>query len=151
VNESLDKILLKRMLVDELGVDGANGQVGIYGACYKLSIIITLFIQAFRYAAEPFFFSHSENKDAKETYAKVMKYFTIVCALIFTGVMLYIDILKHFISNPDYHVGLHVVPILLFANIFLGMFTTFPFGINSAGKHVLGHISLLWELLSPLF
>lgn len=134
VNESVDKIMLKRLLVDELGVEGANSQVGIYGACYKLSIIITLFIQAFRYAAEPFFFNQSDSKNAKEIYARVMKYFTIVCALIFTGVMLYIDILKHFISNPDYHVGLHVVPILLFANIFLGMFYNLSIWYKLSGK-----------------
>lgn len=134
VNESVDKILLKRLLVDNLGVDGANGQVGIYGACYKLSIIITLFIQAFRYAAEPFFFNQSQEKDARETYAKIMKYFTIVCALIFIGVMLYIDVLKHFISNPEYHVGLHVVPILLFANIFLGMFYNLSIWYKLSGK-----------------
>lgn len=134
VNESVDKILIKRLLVDDLGVEGANGQVGIYGACYKLSIIITLFIQAFRYAAEPFFFNQSDQKDAKKTYATVMKYFTIVCAFIFIGVMLYIDVLKHFISNSDYYEGLHVVPILLFANIFLGMFYNLSIWYKLSGK-----------------
>lgn len=122
VNESADKIMLKWMLKDDLGVDGATKEVGIYGACYKLSIIISLFIQAFRYAAEPFFFSQEKHKDAKETYANIMKYFVIVCAVIFLGVMLYLDWLRYFIPNQSYWVGLKVVPILLFANIFLGIF-----------------------------
>lgn len=122
VNESADKIMLKWMLLDDLGKDGANEVVGIYGACYKLSIIITLFIQAFRYAAEPFFFSQEKNIDAKETYAVIMKYFVIVCSIIFLGVTFYLDILKYFIPSEAYWVGLKVVPILLFANIFLGIF-----------------------------
>jgi len=134
VNESADKILLKWLLIDKLGVDGATREVGIYGAVYKLSIIITLFIQAFRYAAEPFFFNESQSKDAPKTYAMVMKYFTIVCAFIFIGVMLYLDMLKHFISNDAYYVGLHVVPILLFANIFLGMFYNLSIWYKLSGK-----------------
>mgnify|MGYP005990598487 FL=1 len=97
-------------------------QLGIYGACYKLSIIITLFIQAFRYAAEPFFFAQAKNKDAPEVYANVMNYFVAVCGLIFLGVTLYLDIIKFFIPNPEYWVGLKVVPIVLLANICLGIY-----------------------------
>ncbi|MBD98262.1 MAG: polysaccharide biosynthesis protein [Verrucomicrobia bacterium] len=122
INESADKILLKWLLVEELGNIRATSEVGIYGACYKLSIIITLFIQAFRYAAEPFFFNQAEKKNAKSTYALVMKYFVMVCATIFLGVMLYIDIIKYFLADEAYWDGLHIVPILLFANIFLGLF-----------------------------
>lgn len=122
INESADKILLKWLLVEELGNTKATSEVGIYGACYKLSIIITLFIQAFRYAAEPFFFNQAEEKNAKTTYALVMKYFVMVCATIFLGVMLYIDIIKYFLADKAYWEGLHIVPILLFANIFLGLF-----------------------------
>ncbi|MAY83193.1 MAG: polysaccharide biosynthesis protein [Flavobacteriales bacterium] len=122
VNENADKILLKRLLIDDLGVEGAIATVGIYGACYKLSIIISLFIQAFRYAAEPFFFAQSKDEEAPKTYAKIMNYFVITCALIFLVVMFYLDILKHFLANEEYWVGLHIVPILLLANIFLGIF-----------------------------
>ncbi len=122
VNETLDRVLLKHLLYDSLGEIKAMSQLGIYGACYKLSIIITLFIQAFRYAAEPFFFSQAKNKDAPEVYASVMNYFVAVCSLIFLGVTLYIDIIKYFIPNPDYWVGLQVVPILLLANICLGIY-----------------------------
>lgn len=122
VNENADKIMLKWMLIDDIGKDEAIAMVGIYGACYKLSIIISLFIQAFRYAAEPFFFSQSTEKDAQKTYAKIMNYFVITCSVIFLSVTFYLDILKHFLANEEYWVGLHVVPVLLFANIFLGIF-----------------------------
>ena len=97
-------------------------QLGIYGANYKISIIITLFIQAFRYAAEPFFFAQQKDKNAKNIYAKVMNYFVAVVAFIFLGVMFNIEYIKYFIPNSAYWEGLKVVPTLLFANIFLGIY-----------------------------
>lgn len=134
VNENADKIMLKWLLVDSLGLKESTAVVGIYGGCYKLSIIISLFIQAFRYAAEPFFFSQEKEKDAKEIYAKIMRYFVIVCAIIFLGVMLYIDVLKHFLAKEEYWKGLHIVPILLFANIFLGLFYNLSVWYKLSGK-----------------
>lgn len=122
INENADKIMLKWLLIDELGKERSIAMVGIYGACYKLSIIISLFIQAFRYAAEPFFFSQAADKDAPKVYAKIMNYFVLTCSVIFLAVMFYIDILKYFLANEEYWVGLDVVPVLLFANIFLGIF-----------------------------
>lgn len=122
INENADKIMIKWMLSPVIGAEEATEELGIYGACYKLSIIISLFIQAFRYAAEPFFFSQSAVKNSKDIYAKVMKYFIIVCSFIFLAVMLNIDIVKHFLRREAYWEGLAVVPILLFANIFLGIF-----------------------------
>ncbi len=122
INETLDRIMLKRMLFDSLGEKETMSNIGIYGANFKVSIIITLFIQAFRYAAEPFFFAQAKEKDPHLVYARVMNYFVIVCSVIFLGVMLYIDILKYFIPNKSYWVGLSVVPILLLANICLGIY-----------------------------
>ncbi len=122
INETLDRIMLKQMLIDDLGEVKTLELIGIYGAVYKISIIITLFIQAFRFAADPFFFAQEKEKNSKETYSKVMTYFVIVCAIIFLGVMLYIDVIKYFITNDAYWVGLHIVPYLLFANIFLGIY-----------------------------
>lgn len=122
INETSDRILLKWLLLEKMSLYEAKQQVGIYGGVYKLSIIISLFIQAFRYAAEPFFFSQEKEKDSKDTYALIMKYFVIVCSIIFLGVMLYLDLLKYFVNNEAYWDGLHIVPILLFANIFLGIF-----------------------------
>lgn len=121
-NETIDRIMLKTMLFDTLGEKDTMSQLGIYGANYKISIIITLFIQAFRYAAEPFFFSQEKNKNAKETYAKVMNYFVAVVAIIFLGVMYYLELIKYFIPNSEFWGGLAIVPILLFANIFLGIY-----------------------------
>jgi O-antigen/teichoic acid export membrane protein len=118
INEVSDKILLRYFLPDE---DTAQAQIGIYGANYKLAILMMLFIQMFRYAAEPFFFRESGKKDAKAVYSKVMTYFVIFTWFIFLGVTLYIDIFKYFIG-PAYWVGLYVVPIVLSAKLFLGVF-----------------------------
>ena len=82
---------------------------------------MTLFVQTFRYAAEPFFFSHSTKENPFRVYAQVMNLFVIVCSFIFLGVMLYIDIVKRFIG-PDFRSGLGVVPILLLANLCIGVF-----------------------------
>ncbi len=134
VNENADKILVKWLLKGEIGVDAATAEAGIYGACYKISIIITIFIQAFKYAAEPFFFNQSKEQDATKSYALVMKYFVIVCSFIFLGVMLYMDIIKHFVRNEEYWVGLGVVPFLLLANIFLGIFYNLSIWYKLSGK-----------------
>jgi O-antigen/teichoic acid export membrane protein len=122
MNEMFDRVMLKRLLYPILGEEGAMYQLGIYGACYKLSIIITLMIQAFRYAAEPFFFSQEKEKGSKQLYAKIMTYFVWVLAGTFLFVMLYLDLFKHFIPNEAYWAGLQIVPILLIANIFLGIY-----------------------------
>ena len=118
INETLDRIMVK-FLSPEPG--SAMKQLGIYGACYKLSILMTLFIQAFRYAAEPFFFSQFKKEDARKVYAMVMKYFVITCAIIFLAIMMYLDIIKYFIGKT-YWAGLKVVPVLLIANMCLGIF-----------------------------
>jgi O-antigen/teichoic acid export membrane protein len=126
-------------------------EIGIYGACYKISIIITLFIQAFRYAAEPFFLSQEKEKNAKETYAKVMTYFVIVCATIFLGVMLFMDVIKYFIPNEEYWVGLKVVPILLFANIALGIYYNQSIWYKLSGKTKYGaYIGIFGAVITVL-
>lgn len=122
VNETLDRILLKRLLVPDLGKDEALVQVGIYGANYKLSILITMFIQAYRYAAEPFFFNQEKEKGSRELYARIMNYFVIIVCVLFLFVMFYLDILKYFINNEKLWEGLSIVPILLVANVCLGIY-----------------------------
>ena len=117
VNETMDRVLLRRLSPPDI----AQAQVGIYSACYKISIMMTIFVQAFKYAAEPFFFAKSKDQDAKQTYSDVMSVFVFVCSVIFLGIMLYIDIVQHFVG-PEYRTGLGVVPILLLANLFLGIF-----------------------------
>jgi len=118
VNEVSDKIFLKYLWPDQ---ETALDQVGIYGACFRLAVLMTLFTQMFRYAAEPFFFAQAKEINSKTVYADVMKYFIIFGLIIFLIVMLYIDIFKYFIGS-NFHEGLNVVPIVLFANLFLGIF-----------------------------
>ncbi len=118
VNETIDRILLKYLLPENI----ADEQIGIYGACYKLAILITLFIQAFRFAAEPFFFSHAKEKNSRETFARIMNLFVAFCMSAFLGVMLFLDLFKWFIPNPAFWEGLKVVPILMLANVFLGIY-----------------------------
>jgi len=117
INETLDRILLKKLMADKVEAQEAQG---IYGACYKIAILMTIFIQAFRFAAEPFFFSKAKEKDSKKTYAFVMKYFVIFCLLLFLGTLLNLDWIKYLIGE-NYWSGLKVVPILLLANLCLGV------------------------------
>lgn len=118
INEAIDRIIISYSYPS---VDEGLHANGIYGANYKLSILMTLFIQAFRYAAEPFFFNHAKTSDKRTIYATVMNYFVLVCLVLFLGVTLYIDLFKHFI-NERYWEGLTVVPVLLIANMFLGIY-----------------------------
>ncbi|MBS1582919.1 MAG: oligosaccharide flippase family protein [Bacteroidetes bacterium] len=118
VNETADRVILKYLLPADI----ADSEIGIYGACYKLAVLITLFIQAFRMGAEPFFFNHAKEKDSRRTFARIMNVFVAVCMAAFLVVMLFLDLFKWFIPNPAYHVGLRVVPILMLANVFLGIY-----------------------------
>ncbi len=135
INEMFDRAFLKFMLPYDPTTN--MEKVGIYGACYKLSILMTLFTQAFRMAGEPFFFAQSNKGNAKEVYAFTMKYFFIIGTLIFIGVMLYIDIVKYFI-NSRYHEGLPVVPILLLANLFLGVYYNLSIWYKLTNKTKIG-------------
>ncbi|MFV0521076.1 MAG: lipopolysaccharide biosynthesis protein [Mangrovibacterium sp.] len=122
INQNIDKILLP-----ELIPASANpmAELGIYGANYKLAVIMNMFIQAFRYAFEPFFFSQSKNEDNKKGYALILKYFSIFGFIIFLGISLFIDVFKSLhIIDESYYSGLKVVPIVLMANLFLGVYYT---------------------------
>lgn len=122
--DTLDRILLKYLISVPDGVTNAHqyimGQIGVYGANAKIAILMVLFIQAFRYAAEPFFFNYSDKSDAKELYARVMKYFVIFGLVVFVGITLLIDVVKYFIGS-SYREGLVVVPILLIAKLLFGI------------------------------
>jgi O-antigen/teichoic acid export membrane protein len=135
INEMLDRALLKYLLPYDTATNLA--QLGIYSACYKLSILMTLFIQAFRYAAEPFFFSYSRNSDAKLIYARVLHYFSIFCVFIFLLVTLYLDFFKYFIG-AEFRAGLHVVPILLLANLFLGLYVNLSIWYKLSDRTLMG-------------
>ena len=114
VNENLDKILIGK-LIDK-------NTMGIYAACYKLAIFMNLYIMAFRLGAEPFFFNHADKKNAKETYAKILNYFIIIGSLVFVGIVVFIDVLKQLFINQQYWEAIIIVPIVLLANLFLGVY-----------------------------
>tara|TARA_B100001758_G_scaffold247879_1_gene268069 strand:- start:57576 stop:58997 length:1422 start_codon:yes stop_codon:yes gene_type:complete len=120
INETIDRILLKQLLYN---TESVASEIGLYGAFYKISIIMLLFIQTFRFAAEPFFFSHHKEKDDRKVYADVMKYFTIVTIIIFLSVTIFYDVVIGFLGK-SYHDerGFLVVSILLLANLFLGLY-----------------------------
>jgi O-antigen/teichoic acid export membrane protein len=118
INEALDRILLKHLLTGELK---PIEQLGIYGANYKIAVLMQLFIQMFRFAAEPFYFKRAKEDNAQILFGDVMKYFVIICMIIFLMVTLYIDIFKHFIGI-NYYAGLNIVPIILYAIFLLGVF-----------------------------
>ena len=121
INETFDRIMLG-WWSPAVGETAKHAEVGTYGACYKLSILITLFIQAFRMGAEPFFFKQSMGENPQRVYARVMKFFVITICTMFLVVALFLDIWKYFIRNEAMWAGLKVVPILLLANMFLGIY-----------------------------
>jgi O-antigen/teichoic acid export membrane protein len=117
INETFDRIILEYLLPESI----AKTELGIYGACYKIAILMTIFITAFRYAAEPFFFNQAGDKNSKKINALVMKYFVIFCSFLFLVTMMNIDVVKLAIYK-EYRSGLGVAPILLLANLFLGVY-----------------------------
>lgn len=123
VNEVLDRILLKVWLPAGFYPGLSNvAAVGVYGACYKLSIFMSLVIQAFRYAAEPFFFGQAKEKNSPATFALVMKWFVVACCAIFLVISVFLEDFGLLLRSPVYRSGLGVVPILLLANLFLGVY-----------------------------
>jgi O-antigen/teichoic acid export membrane protein len=118
VNEVIDRILLRYRLPSDVN---ALEQIGIYGANVKIAVLMALFIQMFRYASEPFFFSQEKNINSKELYARVLHYFTIFGVFVFLVISLYIDLFKHIIDSA-YFEGIRVVPIILLGNLMLGIY-----------------------------
>lgn len=133
VNETLDRVLLQYLLP----LESRWQQGGIYSACYKLPMIVTMFVQAFKYASEPYFFANAKEKDFAKTFADIIKYFIIVCLLISLGTLLNLSWIKYFVG-PKYWSGLGVVPILLLANLCLGVFYTLSIWYKLANKTIYG-------------
>ncbi len=133
LNQTADKMIFPRI------VHGAEGkvQLGIYGASVKIAMIMAMITQAFRYAYEPFVFGKQKDKDNREVYAKAMKYFVIFTLLAFLMVVGYMDILKHIIA-PDYWSGLRVVPIVMAAEIMMGVYFNLSFWYKLIDKTVWG-------------
>ncbi len=119
VNETFDRVLLERLLPEEI----AKTSIGMYSACYKLALFMMLFATAYRLGIEPFFFSHSKTKGAKKNYAQVLELFVVFAAVILLIVVVFIDFLKALlIPNEAYWEAMAVVPILLLAYLFLGIY-----------------------------
>jgi O-antigen/teichoic acid export membrane protein len=144
INETLDRWMLKLWLPGT--VDDVKTQIGIYNGCYKLSLLITIFIMAFRMGAEPFFFKEAEGTNPQRTYARVMKFFVIIISFMFLVVMLYLEIWKYFLG-PSYRVGLKIVPILLLANMFIGIYYNLSVWYKLSNRTIAGTYITLFGVL----
>ena len=122
LNLNADKIIYTWLVPGQQGIE----ELGIYGASVKIAAIMAMLMQAFRYAYEPFVFGNSKEKDSKELYAKAMKYFIVMAMTAFLVVVFYMDIIRYIIS-PDYWEGLKVVPIVMAAEIFMGIYFNLSF------------------------
>ena len=117
-NQTADKILFPFLFDDKAY---ANEQLGIYGACFKIAVVMVMFTQAFRYAYEPFIFARVKDEGGHRAYVEAMRFFIIFALLIFLGVMFYLDLLRHFVS-PAYYPGLRVVPVVMLGELFFGVY-----------------------------
>jgi O-antigen/teichoic acid export membrane protein len=135
INETFDRLLLRYLLPENI----ASYQVGIYSACYKISILMTIFVQAYRYAAEPFFFAQAKEKDAKLVYARIMDYFIITVSFIYLVTMLYLDdFIMPILVDKEYWEGRGVIPVLMMANLFLGVYYNLSIWYKLTGKTIWG-------------
>ena len=124
--------------------------MGAYSGCYKLAVFMTIFIQAFRLGAEPFFFNHAKNKNAPATYATILKYFTIAGALGLMIIVCFIDFFKDIlIGDSSYFIALEIVPYILLANLFLGIYHNLAVWYKLTDKTLYGmYFSLLGAALT---
>jgi O-antigen/teichoic acid export membrane protein len=146
INDQFDKILLEKLLP----VNIAKAEVGVYAACYKLGLFMVLYRTAYTFGIEPFFFSHASNEKATETYAAVTKYFVIFGSFILLGVIVFADILKHImIPNPEYWEAMKVVPLIILANFFLGIYTNLSIWYKLIDKtHIGAYISIIGAIVT---
>ena len=140
VNETLDRILLKKLLPENM----ADSEAGIYSAFYKLSLVMTMFVQAFRFAAEPFFFKESDKENATRTYADVMNWFVYACGLIYVVTMVCLPWLAPLLLRKAVYFndarGMAVIPVLLMANLLLGMYYSVSVWYRLTARTMLGAV-----------
>jgi O-antigen/teichoic acid export membrane protein len=144
-NENIDKLFLGDMIGD--------AEMGKYSACYKLGVFMTLYITAFRLGAEPFFFNHAKEKNAKKNYATILKWFTILGAIFMLIVVSYIDLFANIlISKKEYLDALAIVPIILLANLCLGIYNNLSIWYKLTDKTKYGmYISIFGAILTIAF
>lgn len=146
INETFDRIFLEQLLPADI----AESEVGIYSACYKLAVFMTLFATAFRLGIEPFFFSHAKNENAPQTYANITKFFVIFGSFILLGVIVFSDILKVLMIRRDsYYEGMKVVPLVIMANFFLGIYHNLSVWYKLSDKTKIGaYISIIGAIVT---
>jgi O-antigen/teichoic acid export membrane protein len=138
VNELLSRVIYRKVATGtSLEQDR---ELGIFGANYKLAVLITIFIQVFRLAAEPFFFNQSGKDDARKIYARVMKFFVIACCFMFLVIALFLDFWKLLIASKfkEYGEGIHIVPVLAMASVFLGIYYNLSIWYKLTNKNMFG-------------
>ena len=145
INENFDKWLLPSMLGKDIN--------GAYSGCYKIAVFMTIFIQAFRLGAEPFFFNHAKEKNAKRTYATIMKYFVIFGSLMLVFIMAYLDLIKELIVRDEsYWVAIDIVPIVLLANLCLGIYFNLAIWYKLTDKTRYGmYLSIIGAVITIAF
>lgn len=151
INEMLSRVIYKKV------ADGTalqqDRELGIFGANYKLAVLITIFIQIFRLAAEPFFFNQSVKDDAKKTYARVMKFFVIACCFMFLVIALFLDFWQLLIASKfrEYAEGIHTVPVLAMASVFLGIYYNLSIWYKLTNRNMFGaYITIAGAVLTVL-
>jgi len=146
INEVFDRILLERLLPEDV----AESKVGMYSACYKLALFMTLFATAFRMGIEPFFFSHSNSENPQREYAQITNYFVVFGSIILLAVVVFADILKMvFIPNPEYWEAMKIVPIIVLASFFLGIYHNLSVWYKVTDKTKFGaYISIIGAILT---
>jgi O-antigen/teichoic acid export membrane protein len=146
INETFDRILLDYILPENM----AKTEIGAYSACYKLALFMTLFATAFRLGIEPFFFSHSSNENASKTYAEITKYFVVFGSVILLVVVVFADVLKILIiRDPSYWEAMKVVPLIILANFFLGIYNNLSVWYKLTDKTKMGmYISIIGAIIT---
>ncbi|MBC7605357.1 MAG: oligosaccharide flippase family protein [Burkholderiales bacterium] len=141
INEQFDKILLGKLLPADI----ADAQVGVYSACYKLGLFMVLYRTAYTLGIEPFFFSHASSENAPQTYATITKYFVIFGSFILLAVIVFADVFKYLmIRDPSYWEAMKVVPLIILANFFLGIYTNLSVWYKLIDKtHIGAYISIV--------
>jgi len=141
VNDVLSRLIYRHVV--DLPRLQADHELGIFANIFRIALLITILIQAFRMAAEPFFFNKSKDENAQRTYARVMKFFVIACCFMFLLIGLYLDVFKWIFTtfaNPRWAEGLQIVPLLALGNIFLGIYYNLSVWYKLTNKNTLGAV-----------
>jgi O-antigen/teichoic acid export membrane protein len=152
VNDVMSRLIYRHVV--DLPQQAADHELGVFANIFRLALLVTIMIQAFRMAAEPFFFNQSKQDDAPKTYARVMKFFVIACCFLFLGIGLFLDLFKWIFvtfANASWAEGLEVVPLLALGNIFLGIYYNLSIWYKLTNKnHIGAYITIVGALITFL-